>query len=41
VGIAANEHADFLAGLGTQRSIAGRTDVNAQEDYQTGDFLPP
>jgi ribonuclease HI len=41
VGIDENEHADFLAGRGTLLSRAGRTNVNAQEDFKTGDFLPP
>ena len=40
VGIDANEHADFLAGQGSLRSGAGHSDVNVQEDFKTGDFLP-
>jgi ribonuclease HI len=40
VGIDANEHADFLAGRGTLLSQAGRVNVDSDEDFKTGAFVP-
>ena len=40
VGVQANEHADFLAGLGTSRSAVGNINVNTAEDHLTRNFLP-
>jgi len=40
VGIDANEHADFLAGEGTKRSTAGKTNVDAAKDFGDYNFLP-
>lgn len=40
VGIDANEHADFLAGLGTERSKRGLVDVDIKQDFKAGSFIP-
>ena len=40
VGIHQNEHADFLAGKGSELSAAGRTNVDIGVDGPAGNFLP-
>lgn len=39
-GIDGNEHADFLAGLGSERSRAGHVDVDSGRDFEGHNFVP-
>jgi ribonuclease HI len=40
VGLGPNEHADYLAGLGSAASASGQTNINRLNAIQTGIFLP-
>ena len=40
VGLAHNEHADYLAGIGSAASAAGHTNADRHAAIQTGHFLP-
>ena len=40
VGLTRNEHADYLAGIGSAASAAGHTNASRHDAILTGNFLP-